>query len=116
MVPSDNGREDAKLNRVTDMTTASEPIRRLKFDGAVDADGHILEPGDLWDQYIESKYKARAVRVASTQHGSQYLEIDGRPSKIFGPGRLGGSSLLGQNPALMLTRWTLPNSPMGVKA
>jgi predicted TIM-barrel fold metal-dependent hydrolase len=77
------------------MTTASEPIRRLKFDGAVDADGHILEPGNLWDQYIESRYKARAVRVASTQHGSQYLEIDGRPSKIFGPGRLGGLSAMG---------------------
>lgn len=80
---------------VISMTEQREQIQRLTFDGAVDADGHILEPGNLWDQYIEAKYKPRAVRVATTQHGSDYLELDGRPSKIFGPGRLGGLSAMG---------------------
>ena len=27
--------------------------QRLSFDGAVDADGHILEPPDLWETYLE---------------------------------------------------------------
>ena len=26
---------------------------RLSHDGAVDADGHILEPSDLWERYLE---------------------------------------------------------------
>jgi hypothetical protein len=25
---------------------------RLSWDGAVDADGHILEPSDLWETYL----------------------------------------------------------------
>ena len=27
---------------------------------AVDADGHILEPLDLWDNYIDPKFRDRA--------------------------------------------------------
>ena len=26
---------------------------RLSYEGAVDADGHILEPPDLWETYLE---------------------------------------------------------------
>ena len=31
-------------------------IKRFPFDGTVDADGHILEPPDLWENYLEAKY------------------------------------------------------------
>ncbi len=34
----------------------------LPFEGAVDADGHILEPPDLWERYLEPKYRDRALR------------------------------------------------------
>ena len=27
-------------------------VHRLRFSGAVDADGHILEPPDLWERYL----------------------------------------------------------------
>ena len=26
----------------------------------IDADGHILEPASMWDDYLEEKYKPRA--------------------------------------------------------
>jgi hypothetical protein len=45
----------------------------------IDADGHILEPPDLWKQYLEDKYKDRAIRMEKDQTG-EYLVIDGRPS------------------------------------
>ena len=38
-------------------------VHRIDHEGAVDADGHILEPPDLWDEYLESKYKDPALRI-----------------------------------------------------
>lgn len=29
----------------------------------IDGDGHILEPPQLWQQYLEAKYKDRAIRM-----------------------------------------------------
>ena len=36
-------------------------IKRFPYSGTVDADGHVLEPGDLWENYLEDRYKARAL-------------------------------------------------------
>ena len=36
---------------------------RLRYDGAIDADGHINEPKDLWEKYLESQYVDRAIRI-----------------------------------------------------
>jgi predicted TIM-barrel fold metal-dependent hydrolase len=77
------------------MSTDHEQIQKLKFNGAVDADGHILEDAGLWDRYIEAKYKDRALRVRLDSKGQEYLEVAGRPSKIFHSGRLGGLSAMG---------------------
>jgi predicted TIM-barrel fold metal-dependent hydrolase len=55
---------------------------RLSWDGAVDADGHILEPSDLWERYIEPKYRDRALRIAKDENGLDELEIDGKPSMM----------------------------------
>src|SRR5208282_1195506 len=70
-------------------------VHHLKHQGAVDADGHILEDAGLWDRYIEPKYKDRAVRVRTDAKGLEYLEVAGRPSKVFSGGRLGGLSAMG---------------------
>ena len=43
-------------------------VHRIDHEGAVDADGHILEPPDLWDEYLESKYKDRALRIRSVSY------------------------------------------------
>ena len=40
-----------------------EKIRKLKYTGAVDADGHILESAKCWEQYCEAKYLANAIRM-----------------------------------------------------
>lgn len=54
--------------------------------GAIDADGHILEPPDLWEQYLESKYRDRALRIRTNRDGLEYIEIDGKPSWVGYPG------------------------------
>jgi uncharacterized protein len=66
---------------------------RLKFPGAVDADGHILEPADLWERYLERANRDRALRIRRDADGLEYLEIGGKPSERSRrgfPGTLGG--------------------------
>src|SRR5437868_6774435 len=77
------------------MPTNHQDIQRLKFTGAVDADGHILEDTGLWERYLEAKYKERAIRIRVDAKSGEYLEIAGRPSKIFNGGKLGGLSAMG---------------------
>ena len=55
---------------------------RLSHDGAVDADGHILEPSDLWERYLEPKFRDRALRVVKDERGLDELEIGGERSKM----------------------------------
>ena len=56
---------------------------RLPYDGAIDADGHINEPADLWDRYIDPAYRDRAIRIRTGEDGLDYLELDGHRSKYF---------------------------------
>ncbi|HLY45982.1 MAG TPA: amidohydrolase family protein [Stellaceae bacterium] len=42
----------------------------------VDADGHILEPLDLWDKYIDPKFRDRAPRIVKGDNGKQCLVMD----------------------------------------
>jgi predicted TIM-barrel fold metal-dependent hydrolase len=55
-----------------------KPLPRLPFSGAVDGDGHVLEPPDLWERYLEPRFRSRAVSVRADDAGLEYLEIDGR--------------------------------------
>src|SRR6266513_2690490 len=66
--------------------------QRLAFDGAVDADGHILEPPDLWETHLEPKYRDRALRIVRDENGLEELEIGGRRSELS---RRGFPSTLG---------------------
>jgi uncharacterized protein len=56
----------------------------------VDADGHVLEPPDLWERYLEPKYRERAIRIRFLDNGDEYLEVD-RKMHFFGPGAMGGN-------------------------
>lgn len=56
-------------------------LERFPSAGAVDADGHVLEPPDLWERYLEPRYADRALRIRRDAQG-EYMEIDGRPSKL----------------------------------
>src|SRR5881397_80796 len=64
----------------------------LPYDGAVDADGHILEPPDLWETYIDPKYRDRALRIVLDENGLEELEIGGKRSQMS---RRGFPSTLG---------------------
>lgn len=46
---------------------------------AVDVDGHVCEPPDLWQKYLEPQYRARAVRIEKTSQGLEGLFIDDQP-------------------------------------
>jgi predicted TIM-barrel fold metal-dependent hydrolase len=61
----------------------------------IDADGHILEPPDLWEKYIEPKYRDRAIRLRVGDDGWEFLEVDGRRAKYTGRGNLGRISCMG---------------------
>ena len=61
-------------------------LPRLEYPGAVDADGHILEPPDLWERYLEPRFRDRAIRIRTNEDGLEYMEIDGRPSKLIRAG------------------------------
>ena len=54
----------------------------LDYKNIIDADGHILEPRDTWERYIDPEYRDRALRVG-IHEGNEVLEIDGKPSRFF---------------------------------
>jgi len=73
-------------------------LPRIPYTGVVDADGHILEAPDLWERYLEPKYRDRAVRIRKDDRGLEYLEINGKPSKMVrndAPAELGVMDRLG---------------------
>ncbi len=63
----------------------------------IDADGHILEPPDLWEKYIDPKYRDRAMRIRVGDDGYEYLEIDRKRAKLTVPGVLGTLGGMGKN-------------------
>jgi predicted TIM-barrel fold metal-dependent hydrolase len=64
-------------------------IVRFPHAGTVDADGHVLEPASLWEDYLEDRYRDRAIRIRTDAEGLEYLELAGRPSERTTKGILG---------------------------
>ena len=58
--------------------------------------GHILEPPDLWESYLEDQYKPRALRICVDDEGYEYLEIDQQPSARSRKGSLGLLGAMGE--------------------
>jgi uncharacterized protein len=44
----------------------------------VDADGHILEPLDLWDHYIDPAFRERRPRFVIDDNGKERLSVEGK--------------------------------------
>ena len=63
----------------------------------IDADGHVLEPPDVWERYVDPAYRARAIRVRRGADGRDALEIDGRPARLTTPEMLGGLGGMGKS-------------------
>ncbi|MGH7966216.1 MAG: amidohydrolase family protein, partial [Candidatus Binatia bacterium] len=43
----------------------------------IDADGHVLEPPDLWEKYIEPKFRADCPRMIVTEEGGEIFKYEG---------------------------------------
>jgi predicted TIM-barrel fold metal-dependent hydrolase len=43
----------------------------------IDADGHICEPPDLWEKYIEPKYREGCPKLVVLESGEEILRIEG---------------------------------------
>jgi predicted TIM-barrel fold metal-dependent hydrolase len=74
------------------MSKPMHAAKRLAHTGAVDADGHILEPPDLWERYLEPKYREQALRIELDENGLEELSIGGARSHMS---RRGFPSTLG---------------------
>lgn len=61
----------------------------------IDADGHVLEPGDVWVRYIDPRYRAEAIRVRRAADGRDELMIHGCPAQLTTPEMLGGFGGMG---------------------
>ena len=71
-------------------------VTQFPYAGAIDADGHILEPPDLWEKYIEPKHRDRAIRVRTNRDGLEVLEVAGGPAKYIRPGGLAAFGAMGK--------------------
>ena len=71
-------------------------VHKIAHAGAVDADGHILEPPDLWEEYLEDRYKDRALRIEiEPERGLEVLMIDNQRSKLARPGMVSTLGAMG---------------------
>lgn len=76
-------------------------VKQFPYSGAIDADGHILEPPDLWEKYIDPKYRDRAIRIRTDRDGLEVLELAGGPAKYMRPGQLAAFGAMGKGPEVM---------------
>ena len=60
----------------------------------VDADGHIMEPSSLWLENLEPKFRDKAMRITKGEDELEYLEIEGKKSKVLNGGLLGNLGAL----------------------
>jgi predicted TIM-barrel fold metal-dependent hydrolase len=68
----------------------------------VDADGHVLEPRDTWQRYLEPSVRDRAIRIERDADGVEVLLVDGRPHAAL-RGRLGALGGIGMDSADLMT-------------
>jgi predicted TIM-barrel fold metal-dependent hydrolase len=62
---------------------------------AIDADGHVLEPIDALKDYLDEKYKKRAIKIEVGDDGLEYLYYDNKKSKLVPGGFLGVLGAMG---------------------
>ena len=68
----------------------------------VDADGHVLEPRDTWQRYIEPGLRDRAIRIEKDDAGAEVLLVDGNPHEAL-RGRLGALGGIGMDSTDLMT-------------
>lgn len=80
-------------------------MRDQQFSPVVDADGHVLEPGDMYQNYIDPQYRDRAIRIAVDERGHENLIIDNKPYQSESMrGNLGAIGGIGMDRKKLLSR------------
>jgi len=74
-------------------------MAQLPTTGIIDADGHVLEPAGLWEDYLESRYRDRGIHLRVNDAGLEYLDIDGAPMSLLSPGALAMLGAMGDDDA-----------------
>jgi predicted TIM-barrel fold metal-dependent hydrolase len=64
------------------MSKVMHQTGRIEHAGAIDADGHNLEPPTIWEDYIDPQYRDRALRFRIDEQGLEELEIGGQRSMM----------------------------------
>jgi predicted TIM-barrel fold metal-dependent hydrolase len=60
----------------------------------VDCDSHVMEPPDLWERYLEPKYRDRAIKIVrDPKDGLEVLLIDNQPMLRGMLAGLGGANI-----------------------
>ncbi len=68
----------------------------------VDADGHVLEPRDIWQKYLEPDLRDRAICIEKDDEGVEVLLVDGQPHLAL-RGRLGALGGIGMDSKDLMT-------------
>jgi predicted TIM-barrel fold metal-dependent hydrolase len=63
----------------------------------IDADGHVTEPPDLWQQYMDPTSRDRAPRFVTEADGTERILVEAT-ERVF-PGGFGGATSFGGRPA-----------------
>src|ERR1051326_5742841 len=59
-------------------TQTREAMAMTRAYNVVDADGHILEPLTLWDDYIDPAFRERRPRFVIDDNGKERLSVEGK--------------------------------------
>ena len=80
-------------------------MNEQKLSPVVDADGHVLEPGDMYQNYIDPQYRDRAIRIEVDAKGHENLIIDNKPYQSESMrGNLGAIGGIGMDRKKLLSR------------
>ncbi len=71
----------------------------------VDMDSHVMEPPDLWDRYIEPKYRDRSIHIRKNEDGTEELVVD---NKVLLKGRLAALGGVEHRADELFTRADIP--------
>lgn len=73
---------------------------KLPKSPVVDADGHVMEPADLWLRYIDPAFRDRAIRIDRDENDYEVLLIDNRPLELV-RGHMGVLGGIGMDPVAL---------------
>ena len=50
----------------------------MQQDQIIDCDGHLVEPPDLWQHYLEGGLRAKAPRLVADRNGGTRIALEDR--------------------------------------